>query len=158
MKTVFFDLDGTLLPMDQDAFVKGYFSLLAAKMKPYDYDPQTLFKSIWKGVEAMVRGDGSRRGEETFWDCFSSIYGEGVRKHIPLFEEFYANEFQQAKIYTEANPKAAELIADMDKRRRVSYEYTTNRSWGDMHNYDRVICTSTFGIDAAVDEIAGLLE
>ena len=64
MKTVFFDLDGTLLPMDQDAFVKGYFGLLAAKMKPYGYDPQTLFKSIWKGVEAMVRGDGSRRGEE----------------------------------------------------------------------------------------------
>ncbi len=25
MKAVFFDLDGTLLPMDQDEFVKAYF-------------------------------------------------------------------------------------------------------------------------------------
>ena len=27
---VLFDLDGTLLPMDNDAFTKGYFTLLAA--------------------------------------------------------------------------------------------------------------------------------
>ena len=26
-KTVLFDLDGTLLPMDQDAFTKGYIAL-----------------------------------------------------------------------------------------------------------------------------------
>ena len=74
---------------------------------------------------------------------------------------FYADpEFRAARIAESENvtpEKAKELIADMDKRRRVSYEYTTGRSWGDMHNYDRVICTSTFGIDAVVDEIAGLL-
>ena len=29
---VLFDLDGTLLPMDQDEFTKGYFKLLAAKL------------------------------------------------------------------------------------------------------------------------------
>ena len=33
--TVLFDLDGTLLPMDQDAFTKGYFKLLAKKLLPY---------------------------------------------------------------------------------------------------------------------------
>lgn len=74
---------------------------------------------------------------------------------------FYADpEFRAARIAESEKvtpEKAKELIADMDKRRRVSYEYTTGRSWGDMHNYDRVICTSTFGIDAVVDEIAGLL-
>lgn len=37
--TVLFDLDGTLLPMDNDEFTKGYFKLLAKKwflmgMKP----------------------------------------------------------------------------------------------------------------------------
>lgn len=74
---------------------------------------------------------------------------------------FYADlDFRAARIAESENvplEKAADMIADMDKRRRVSYEYTTGRSWGDMHNYDRVICTSTFGIDAVVDEIAGLL-
>ena len=31
VKTVLFDLDGTLLPMDQELFVKTYFKLLAVK-------------------------------------------------------------------------------------------------------------------------------
>lgn len=30
--TILFDLDGTLLPMDQDAFTEYYFKLLAGKM------------------------------------------------------------------------------------------------------------------------------
>ncbi len=33
-KTILFDLDGTLLPMDQDAFYRGYFKLLAQKRPP----------------------------------------------------------------------------------------------------------------------------
>ena len=31
MKTILFDLDGTLLPMDQDEFIKAYFGDLATK-------------------------------------------------------------------------------------------------------------------------------
>ena len=34
--TVLFDLDGTLLPMDQDEFTKGYFKLLAAQLANQD--------------------------------------------------------------------------------------------------------------------------
>ena len=33
-KTVLFDLDGTLAPMDQDAFTKGYFYPLGSKTGP----------------------------------------------------------------------------------------------------------------------------
>ena len=36
--TVLFDLDGTLLPMDQDVFVKDYFSRIATKVAPAGYD------------------------------------------------------------------------------------------------------------------------
>ncbi len=31
-KAILFDLDGTLLPMDQDIFVKTYFGLRAKRM------------------------------------------------------------------------------------------------------------------------------
>ncbi|MCQ2549069.1 MAG: cytidylate kinase-like family protein [Lachnospiraceae bacterium] len=53
---------------------------------------------------------------------------------------------------------AREKIQDMDKKRKTSYEYTTGRSWGDMHNYDRLICTSAFGLDAAVEEVVTLIK
>ena len=64
--TVLFDLDGTLLPMDNDAFTKGYFKLLAAAMMLHGYEPQKLVDSIWAGTAAMVKNDGSRTNEEAF--------------------------------------------------------------------------------------------
>ena len=42
LTTVLFDLDGTLLPMDQDIFIKKYFGLLAQKLAPHGYDPEKL--------------------------------------------------------------------------------------------------------------------
>lgn len=74
----------------------------------------------------------------------------------------YADQgFRAERIAASENCSVEEakvLIADMDKRRRLSYEYATNRGWGEMHNFDRMICTSSFGIDAAVEEIISLLE
>lgn len=40
--TVLFDLDGTLLPMDQDVFSKDYLGRLARKLAPYGYEPKRL--------------------------------------------------------------------------------------------------------------------
>lgn len=111
IKAVLFDLDGTLLPMDQDAFVKYYFGLLVKKLAPFGYDPTTLVDAIWAGTKAMVKNDGSKTNEEAFWDDFAGRYGEHVREHLPIFEDFYANEFQGAKASCGFNPKAAEAVA-----------------------------------------------
>ena len=52
--TVLFDLDGTLLPFEQDDFVKIYFSELCRKLAPMGYEPQHTVKSVWGGTKAMV--------------------------------------------------------------------------------------------------------
>ena len=52
--TVLFDLDGSLLPMDQEQFVQTYMSLLAEKMAPYGYEPKHLLATVWAGLRAMV--------------------------------------------------------------------------------------------------------
>lgn len=74
---------------------------------------------------------------------------------------FYADQaFKVERICRTENlteDEAVKKIADMDKRRRTSYEYVTGRKWGDMHNYDRLICTSTLGLDKCVEEILTLL-
>ena len=80
IKMVMFDLDGTLLPMDMEEFTGGYFKQLAAKVAPHGYEPQSLVKTIWHGVMAMVKNDGSCKNEDAFWKDFASIYG--VRKAI----------------------------------------------------------------------------
>lgn len=74
---------------------------------------------------------------------------------------FYADmDFKIARICQTENcseDEAIRKIADTDKRRRTSYEYVTGRKWGDMHNYDRMICTSTLGLEKCVEELVTLL-
>ena len=111
IKAVLFDLDGTLLPMDQNAFVKSYFGLLAQKLAPHGYEPKKLIDGIWAGTAAMVKNDGSRSNETVFWDRFEELFGVQAREDMPLFEEFYRNEFAGAKACCGYNPQAAEVIA-----------------------------------------------
>lgn len=110
LTTILFDLDGTLLPMDNDAFTKGYFKLLAAKLAPYGYEPKQLVDAIWAGTASMVKNDGSQSNEAAFWKKFAAIYGEQVLLDKPLFEEFYRTDFQAAKSLCGMNPHAATVV------------------------------------------------
>lgn len=110
IKMIFFDLDGTLLPMDNDEFTKGYFRLLAAKLVPFGYEPKKLVDAIWAGTAAMVKNNGSQSNEEVFWQKFIAIYGEKVHTDKHIFEEFYEKEFQNAKTLCGFNQKAVETV------------------------------------------------
>lgn len=110
MKNIFFDLDGTLLPMDQDKFVKAYFTALAKKLIPLGYEPNTIAESVWKATVAMIKNDGKKTNEEVFWKEFSKIYGEKVYSDIPVFENFYENEFDSLKDFCGFNPLAAKAV------------------------------------------------
>ena len=111
LRCVLFDLDGTLLPMDQEEFTKAYFHLLAKKLAPRGYEPKALVDAIWAGTAAMVKNDGRCSNEEAFWQRFTQIYGPKVQEDKPVFEEFYANEFQNARTACGFNPRAAETVA-----------------------------------------------
>jgi FMN phosphatase YigB (HAD superfamily) len=111
MKTVMFDLDGTLLPMDQDEFANGYFKFLVKKMAPRGYEGKALVKAVWGGTAAMVKNDGTRTNEEAFWRFFADTYGEESLKDRVLFDEFYATDFICAKSFCGYTPRAAETVA-----------------------------------------------
>ena len=116
IKYILFDLDGTLLPMDQEVFVKAYFGKLTAKLAPLGYEAGALVKAIWAGTEAMVKNDGSCLNEEAFWRCFREIFGERVEADKPVFEDFYRNEFQQAKAVCGHDRRAAEIVRGLKER------------------------------------------
>lgn len=120
IKNVLFDLDGTLLPMDMEEFTNGYFAMLTQKLAPRGYDPKKLVDAIWAGTGAMVKNDGSRTNEAAFWAKFAQIFGEESLKDMPLFEEFYGKEFQQARKFCGYNQWAAKAVrAIRDSGRRV---------------------------------------
>ena len=58
IKAVLFDLDGTLLPMDLDVFIKGYFSALTKGMASRGFDAKRFSKALLSGVDAMMNNEG----------------------------------------------------------------------------------------------------
>lgn len=114
--TVLFDLDGTLLPLDQDHFMKLYFGGLAAKLAPHGYEPKALIDAIWSGTAAMVKNDGSQPNEAAFWDRFTQIYGKESLADMPLFEEFYKTDFDRVRLSCSPTPAAAEILSDLRAR------------------------------------------
>ena len=114
--TVLFDLDGTLLPMDQDVFVKDYFGRIAAKLAPQGYDPKKLVDTIWRGTGAMVKNDGSKTNEEAFWELAVSVYGEKIVKDKHFFDEFYEKEFDKIKAVCGYHPAAAQIVHNLKEK------------------------------------------
>ncbi len=110
IKAVLFDLDGTLLPMDQEQFTKAYFKLLAARLAARGYEPGKLVESIWAGVTAMVKNDGRCTNEEAFWQVFVQIYGIKSYGDKPYIDAFYAEEFNQVQAVCGYEPEAGEVI------------------------------------------------
>ena len=116
VKAVCFDLDGTLLPMDQEVFTKAYFGALAAKMAPHGYEPEALIRAVWSGTKAMVQNDGTKTNEEAFWADFARFYGEKGRGDHAVFDAFYRNEFDGVRASCGFDPQAAKLVAAIRAR------------------------------------------
>lgn len=110
IKAVLFDLDGTLLPMDQDTFIKAYLGGMAKKLAPHGYEPETLVKAVYMGMKAMTSNDGSCTNEEAFWAAFTGLLGEKVREDLQIFDDFYRNEFQEVKNICGFLPEAAQTV------------------------------------------------
>ena len=114
--TVLFDLDGTLLPMDQDAFIGAYFSRLTAKLMERGYDKDMLVKAIWTGTGAMMKNNGVCTNEEMFWRVFASMLGEKAREEESYLQEFYRNEFQKVREVCGYSPEAADVVGALKAR------------------------------------------
>lgn len=127
IKAVLFDLDGTLLPMDQEVFVKAYFGGLVKALAPHGYEPSGLVDAIWTGTAAMIKNDGSKTNEERFWERFASIYGEKARADEPYFEAFYESEsgFDRVRDVLGFTPEAKEIIS-LIKAKGIRIALATN--------------------------------
>ncbi len=97
-KAILFDLDGTLLSMDQDHFIKTYMGALASYIAPFGYDPEAFCKGLWKGTGAMIMNNGHKKNESVFWEVFASYFPDmDVQRDMAHFDEFYMTRFDSIK-------------------------------------------------------------
>lgn len=108
-KAVFFDLDGTLLPLDLEIFVHRYFKALA----PFFTDkvePQKFVKELMLATEAMINNTGNISNEEAFMQKFLPAIGQEKEEMYPLFEKFYEKEFPKLKEYAGHSELAEKIV------------------------------------------------
>lgn len=110
IRTILFDMDGTLLPMDTKQFEKLYFKSLAAKLAPLGYDPQQLIEGVWAGTKQMILNDGHQTNYDAFWRKFAQLFGAEAAKDVKRFDEYYSKEFVAAKDACGYNATAVEIV------------------------------------------------
>jgi len=109
-KAILFDMDGTLLPMDMEAFMKVYFKELGAVVAPLGISMEAFVPAIWAGTKAMVKNDGAKKNIDVFWDVFCTLTHADRAAVEPLCDAFYTTDFHKARTATGENPLAVEAV------------------------------------------------
>lgn len=108
--TILFDLDGTLLPIEEGPFIKMYFGLLSDKFLHLGITKEKFIEAIVSGTVIMRKNDGSKTNEDAFWDFFSQKIGYRKSDIEDIFINFYSNDFDLVKASSNENPLAKEVV------------------------------------------------
>jgi FMN phosphatase YigB (HAD superfamily) len=116
MNTVLFDLDGTLLPIENKVFFHEYMTKIAKKFAQLGYEPDRFTKALLAGTDAMISNDGQMKNEERFWQVFSTLLDNKIRDYESEFNAFYQNEFNEIRKAAKPNPFAQKCIQILKKK------------------------------------------
>ena len=109
-KLIMTDLDCTLLPMNQDAYIDLYVKEIAKLFYEHGYDGKAIAKATMQSSYMMAKNDGSKTNEEAFNLAFSSIIKEDAQKIIDIFPDVYGDRYDIIKTVTSENPYAQEIV------------------------------------------------
>lgn len=93
LRTILFDLDGTLLPIDTDLFVSQYLKALSAHVG-HLVPPEQLGRQIMASTYAMIKDTSpDRTNAQVFAADFFAKVGHTEADLMPVFDEFYRLKF-----------------------------------------------------------------
>lgn len=96
MKAILFDLDGTLLDIDIEAFLVRYFAALGEavrEMAPHDAHHATAMQGIYDATGAMMRSHPGSTNQAVFNDEYAKVTGIDITRYAELFDNFYSAVF-----------------------------------------------------------------
>ena len=93
-KGIFFDLDGTLLPLDLDALTDKYLRALTKKLAPC-VDSEVFMGALMAGLEQMLSNEGRGTNEQVFMEEFISHLEGDLQPILSLIDDFYVNEYKE---------------------------------------------------------------
>ena len=91
-RAIFFDLDGTLLPMELDEFLGAYFEAIAGFVARQGLDAKAFSAGLKAGIGAMASHDDGRTNHEAYWEAFFRHADADAVAWEELLTEFYEHE------------------------------------------------------------------
>ena len=110
LKAVFFDLDGTLLYMDEPKFLEIYFDAMVRFLNGRVANTEKFVEATKVGTRAMFKNDGSLTNEEVFWRGFEGYFGRATREEVELMDAYYDRPFEETFVTCKPNPYSCEIV------------------------------------------------
>jgi FMN phosphatase YigB (HAD superfamily) len=113
--TILFDLDGTLLPLDEPTFLRAYFGGLAKRFAPKGLNPDDLIGAIGAGIDRVRKNTGPETNEKVFWKAFMSLLPQATA-WMDEFYRYYEEDFDQVRISSQVQPLAATIVRELHRK------------------------------------------
>lgn len=96
IKAIFFDLDGTLLPLDMDVFIPKFFEIVAksGSLEVINNDMESFKKAVFY---MLLEEHEGVLNEEAFNLKLEELTGVSREKYAPVFKKFYDEQYEQIK-------------------------------------------------------------
>jgi len=98
-----FDLDGTLLNINMEEFIKYYFDALSREFSDLCESREEFIKILMNSTEEMIKNNGKKTNQEVFMeDFFQKINiskNQSAEKIKKRFDNFYDSKFPKLKKY-----------------------------------------------------------
>lgn len=115
-RAVFFDLDGTLLPLDMDAFMHGYMKAIRQNGFYQQISEEKGEEIFGRAIVAMIANDGRALNRDVFFDVIAAESDADCHALITHMDKFYRNEFLQLKAATRADGYVKKTIQALKKK------------------------------------------
>ena len=109
MKAILFDMDGTLLPMEQEDFTRLYFHGILSYCAPLGLAPDRMKEMLWASIQAMVKNDGTVTNAVRFEEVFTT-YFPGKEAELQQIAGFYTSTYDRIGEQVTPRPLTAAII------------------------------------------------
>ncbi|HHX29548.1 MAG: HAD family hydrolase [Bacillota bacterium] len=109
-RTALFDLDGTLLPVETDFFLKHYMDALAECFKGV-MSTEAFQKALLEATYETINNlDPSTGNFEAFAASFTRLSGLPWDGVWPIFERYYVERYPKLRVHVPENPSAQAAV------------------------------------------------